>query len=50
MLAAASPDKYKELGVHVELKWFPDEDHGFYEGNDREIKLSAAFFKQQFSE
>ncbi|MDX1702324.1 MAG: alpha/beta hydrolase [Melioribacteraceae bacterium] len=42
-------DKYKELGVHVELKWFPDEGHGFYEGNDRAIKLAATFFKQQFS-
>lgn len=37
-------DKFNELGVHVELKWIPDEGHGFYEGNDRGIKLASEFF------
>jgi acetyl esterase/lipase len=41
-------DKYKELGVHVELKWIPDEGHGFYEGTDIAIKMAADFFKSQF--
>ena len=41
-------DKYKAYGVYAELKWIPDEDHGFYEGNDRAIKLATRFFKKQF--
>lgn len=42
-------DRYNQFGVHVELKWIPGEDHGFYEGNDRAIKLAAEFFKRQFT-
>jgi acetyl esterase/lipase len=41
-------DKYKEVGVHVELTWIPDEGHGFYEGNDRGIALATEFFKKIF--
>ena len=41
-------DKYKEASVHVELKWIPDEDHGFYEGTDIAIAMAAKFFKEQF--
>jgi len=37
-------DRYKELGVHVELKWVPDEDHGFYEGTDMAIEMASKFF------
>ncbi|MGB5848316.1 MAG: alpha/beta hydrolase fold domain-containing protein [Ignavibacteriaceae bacterium] len=42
-------DKYSELGVYVELKWIPDENHGFYEGTDIAIKMAAEFFKSQFT-
>jgi len=42
-------DKYSELGVYVELKWIPDEDHGFYEGTDIAIKMATEFFKSQFT-
>ncbi|MCD6118089.1 alpha/beta hydrolase [bacterium] len=41
-------DKYKECGAYAEIKWIPDEDHGFYEGNDRAIELATQFFKKQF--
>jgi len=41
-------DKYKAYSAYAELKWIPDEDHGFYEGNDRAIKLATRFFKKQF--
>jgi pectinesterase len=41
-------DRYKEVGVHVEIKWVPDEGHGFYEGTDFGIALAAQFFKKQF--
>jgi acetyl esterase/lipase len=37
-------DIYKEVGVHVELTWIPNEGHGFYEGNDRGIALATEFF------
>jgi len=37
-------DRYKELGVHVELEWIPDEGHGFYEGTDMAIALASEFF------
>lgn len=42
-------DKYKAVGAHAEIKWIPDEDHGFYEGTDIAIELAAEFFKKQFS-
>jgi hypothetical protein len=32
----------------VELKWIPDEGHGFYEGTDIAIKMAAEFFHNQF--
>ena len=41
-------DKYQKVGAHVELKWIPDEDHGFYEGTDIAIAMAAEFFKRQF--
>ncbi len=37
-------DRYKEFGVHVELKWIPGEDHGFYEGTDMAIEMASEFF------
>ena len=37
-------DRYQEFGVHVELKWIPGEDHGFYEGTDMAIALASEFF------
>ena len=40
-------DRYKELGVYVELKWIPDQGHGFYEGTDMAIELAAEFFLKQ---
>jgi dipeptidyl aminopeptidase/acylaminoacyl peptidase len=43
-------DKHKEMGVHVELKWIPDEGHGFYEGTDIAIKMAAEFFTRQFTQ
>jgi pectinesterase len=43
-------DKYKEVGVHVELTWIPDEGHGFYEGNDRGIALATEFFTKMLLE
>jgi acetyl esterase/lipase len=39
-------NKYTDAGAYVELKWIPDEGHGFYEGNDRAIKLASEFFKK----
>ena len=42
-------DKYKSSGVHVELKWIPDEGHGFYEGTDIAIKMASEFFLKQFA-
>lgn len=41
-------DKYKEVGVHVEIKWVPNQGHGFYEGTDFGIALAAEFFRKQF--
>jgi len=40
-------DRYKELGVYVELKWIPGEGHGFYEGTDMAIGMAADFFLKQ---
>jgi acetyl esterase/lipase len=37
-------EKFEEMGVHVELKWIPDEGHGFYEGNDLAIAMASEFF------
>ena len=37
-------NKYSLMGVPVELEWFPDEGHGFYEGNDRAIAKATDFF------
>lgn len=42
-------DKYLAVGAHVELTWIEGEGHGFYEGNDRAIKMAAEFFLKQFS-
>jgi len=42
-------DKYKEVGVHVELKWILDQGHGFYEGTDIAIKMASEFFLKQFT-
>ena len=42
-------DKYKEKGVHVELTWMEGEGHGFFEKNDRAIKMATKFFKEQYS-
>ncbi len=39
-------DRYQEVGAYVELTWIPDEDHGFYEGNDRAISMATDFFKK----
>ena len=36
-------EKFEEMGVHVELKWIPDEGHGFYEGNDLAIAMASEF-------
>jgi acetyl esterase/lipase len=41
-------DKYREVGVPVEVTWIPDEGHGFYEGNDRAIALATKYFKKIF--
>ena len=41
-------DKFQEVGVHAELKWIPNEGHGFYEGTDVAIKMATEFFKKQF--
>lgn len=41
-------DKYSEVGAYVELTWIEGEGHGFYEGNDRAIKMATSFFKKQF--
>ena len=41
-------DKYKEVGVHVELTWIPDEGHGFYEGTDIAIAMASDFFTKIF--
>ena len=40
-------DRYKEFGVHVELKWIPEEGHGFYEGTDMAIEMASDFFLKQ---
>ena len=37
-------DKYKEIGAHAELKWIPNQGHGFYEGTDLGIKWQQIFF------
>ena len=42
-------DKYQEVGAYAELKWIPDEGHGFYEGTDIGIKLATEFFTKQFN-
>ena len=42
-------DKYLALGVHAELTWIEGEGHGFYEGNDRAIRMATEFFLKQFS-
>tara|TARA_B100000029_G_C17607614_1_gene967982 strand:+ start:7657 stop:8802 length:1146 start_codon:yes stop_codon:yes gene_type:complete len=42
-------DKYLAVGAHVELTWIEGEGHGFYEGNDRAIKMATEFFIKQFS-
>ena len=42
-------NKYLAVGAHVELTWIEGEGHGFYEGNDRAIKMAAEFFLKQFS-
>ena len=41
-------DKYKDVGVHVELTWIPDEGHGFYEGTDVAIAMASDFFTKIF--
>jgi len=41
-------DKYKDVGVHVELTWIPDEGHGFYEGTDIAIAMASDFFTKIF--
>jgi len=43
-------DRYQEAGAYAELKWIPDEDHGFYEGTDIAIAMASAFFKKQFNQ
>lgn len=42
-------DKYKEMGVEVELDWIQGQGHGFYEGTDIAIKMAADFFLRYFS-
>ena len=42
-------DKYLAVGAHAELTWIEGEGHGFYEGNDRAIKMATEFFLKQFS-
>ena len=41
-------DKYQEVGASAELKWIPDQGHGFYEGTDLGIALATEYFKKQF--
>ena len=43
-------DKYKELGLHVQLEWVPDEGHGFYEGKDFAIFRATEFFISRLAE
>ena len=43
-------DKYKELGLHVQLEWVPDEGHGFYEGKDFAISRATEFFISRLAE
>ena len=40
-------NKYKEVGVHVELKWIEGEGHVFYD-SEMAIGLATEFFKAQF--
>jgi acetyl esterase/lipase len=42
--ASALYEKYKEMGAPVDLKWIPDEGHGFYEGTDLGIAMAAEYF------
>ena len=34
---------------HAELTWMEGEGHGFFEKNDRAIKMATRFFKEQYS-
>lgn len=43
-------DKYKELGLHVQLEWVPNEGHGFYEGKDFAISRATEFFISRLAE
>ncbi len=42
-------DKYLASGAYAELTWINGEGHGFYEGNDRAIRMATEFFLRQFS-